>query len=219
MRVLQQDIARLLVAEGRFADALARLEALPSPIPIANPVRNPWRSIRAGALHGLGRTPEALPLLADEVVLLRRWGAPSYLGAALRRHGELLGRGGVAQLREAVAVLTPTDAVVELARARCALGSSREVADAEAVPLLRAASEAAHAVAALGVRDRARAALRERGQPVDTRCDHVTRPSDTERRILDLTAAGLGVREVAQQLFLTPATVQAVLEASLEPQS
>jgi DNA-binding NarL/FixJ family response regulator len=153
------------------------------------------------------------------VALLRRWGAPTYLGAALRLQGELLGRDGADQLREAVAVLTPTDAVVELARARCALGRSGEVAGGEAVPLLRAASEAAHAAGALGVRDQARAALRDRGHPDDTRFDHVKRLSETERRILDLTAEGLSVREVAQRLFLTPGTVRSVLETSVEPRS
>ena len=36
----------------------------------------------------------------------------------------------------------------------------------------------------------------------------------TERRVLDLTATGLGVREVAERLFMTPGTVHAVLEAA-----
>jgi DNA-binding SARP family transcriptional activator/tetratricopeptide (TPR) repeat protein len=215
-RLLRLDVGRLLVAEGRHADALATLATLPTPSSVANPARDPWRGVRAAALHGLGRAPEALALVADEVALLRRWGAPTYLGAALRLQGELLGRDGVDQLREAVAVLTPTDAVVELARARCALGRAREVADTEAVPLLLAASEAACGVGARGVRDRAGAALRERGRPIDA-CGVERRLSDTERRILDLTAEGRSVREVAQQLFLTPGTVQAVLEASPEP--
>jgi hypothetical protein len=216
-RLLRLDIARLLVAEGRHAEALATLEGLP-PTSIANPARDPWRGIRAATLHGLGRTSEALPIIAEEVALLRRWGAPTYLGAALRRQGELLGRDGVGQLREAVAVLTPTHAVVELARARCALGSSREVADVEAVPLLQEANEAARAVGALGVCGDACAALRERGRPSDYLCNVERRLSNTERRILDLSAAGLPVSEVAQQLYLTPGTVQAVLEAGLEPQ-
>jgi hypothetical protein len=211
-RLLRLDIARLLVAEGRHADALAMLDELPTPSSVANPARDPWRGIRAAALHGVGRTREAIASIGEEVALLRRWGAPSYLGSALRRHGELLGRGGVDQLREAVAVLAPTHAVVELARARSALGRSPEVADSEAVPLLRAASEAAHAAGAVGVRDRARAALRERGHPDDSLFDQVERVSETERRILDLTAEGRPVREVAQQLFLNPGTVQAVLE-------
>ncbi len=211
-RLLRLDIARLLVEEGRQADALALLDELPTPSPVANPARDPWRGIRAAALHGVGRTREANPLIVEEVALLRRWGAPSYLGSALRRHGELLGRGGVDQLREAVAVLAPTHAVVELARARCALGRSPEVDDSEAVPLLRAASEAAHAAGAVAVRDRARAALRDRGHPDDSPFDQVERVSETERRILDLTAEGRPLREVAQQLFLNPGTVRAVLE-------
>ncbi len=37
-------------------------------------------------------------------------------------------------------------------------------------------------------------------------------PTVTERRIAELSAAGLGVREVAQQLFLTPGMVRSVLE-------
>jgi DNA-binding SARP family transcriptional activator len=208
LRVLRLEVARLLVAEGRYDEALA---ALPPPAPVANPARNPWRGVAAEALHGLRRDEEALALAAEEVALLRRWGAPSALGAALRRHGELLGTAGVPQLREAVALLGPTAAAVELARARCALGAV--LPDDEAVPLLEAAAEVGHARGAPGVRDRARAELRRRGRPVDPRCDAVRRISDTERRILDLTAAGLGVREVAQRLLLTPGTVVSVLES------
>jgi DNA-binding NarL/FixJ family response regulator len=56
------------------------------------------------------------------------------------------------------------------------------------------------------------AALRQRGQVVDNEaCDEPPTVSLTVRRILDLTAAGLGVNEVAQQLFLTPGTVRAAL--------
>ncbi len=216
-RVLHLEIARVLVAEERHAEVLAWLDTTQAPVPIANPVHNPWRGIRAAALHGLGRTPEAVELVAEEVALLRRWGAPTYLGPALRLQGELLDSAGVDRLREAVAVLTPTGAAVELARARCALGSSPAVPDAEAVPLLQAAGEAAEAAGAMGVRDDARAALRRRGAPTGNPGGHVRRLSDTERRILDLAAAGLAVHEVAQQMFLTPGTVRAVLESSPEP--
>jgi len=213
-RLVQQALARLLVAEGRHQEALATLEAAPAPIPIPNPVWNPWRSITATALHGLGRTGEAVSLAEEEVALLRRWGAPSHLGAGLRLLGELRGGAGLDQLREAAAVLTPTSAAVELARARCALGSSPQVADEEAVALLLAASEAAQACGALGVRDRARAALERRGRTVDPRCDEVRSPTTTEREILDLTAGGMDVRGVAQRLFITPGTVRAVLDGA-----
>jgi DNA-binding NarL/FixJ family response regulator len=86
------------------------------------------------------------------------------------------------------------------------------VPDDQAVPLLQAAVEEAHARGAFGVRDRARAALRARGCPDAVHRETVRSPTLTERRILELSTAGLGIREVAQQLFLTPGTVQAVLE-------
>ena len=212
-RLLHQAVARLLVAEGRYDEALTALDAAIAATPILNPVWNPWRSITATALHGLGRTPEAVTLVEEEVALLRRWGAPTYLGSALLLLGELRGGPGVGHLREAVTLLAPTPAAVELARARCALGSSPDVPDVEALPLLEAASEAAHARGALGIRDQARAALERRGHPADRRHDDIRWVSSTERMILDLSATGLGIHEVAQRLLLTPGTVRAALEA------
>jgi hypothetical protein len=38
--------------------------------------------------------------------------------------------------------------------------------------------------------------------------------SRTDRQILDLTAAGLDVHEVAQRLFVTPGTVRDVLDGA-----
>ena len=212
-RLQQQAIARLLVAEGRYDEALAALDAVTAATPILNPVWDARRSITAEALHGLGRTREAVALVDEEVGLLRRWGAPTYLGAALRLLGELRGAAGLGHLREAVAVLAPTSAAVELARAQCALGSSPDLVDQEALSLLKEASAAAHARGALGIRDRARAALERRGHPADTRRDDIRWVSSTERMILDLTAAGVSIHEVAQRLLLTPGTVRAALEA------
>jgi DNA-binding SARP family transcriptional activator len=216
-RLLQLAGARLLGAEGRFEESLARLDAVPTPVPIANPAWNPWRGIAAAALAGLGRPAEAAGLLEEEVGLLRRWGAPSALGAALTRLGGLRGDDGVGDLREAVALLAGTTAAVELARARCALGSSPRVPDAEALPLLRDAVAVAHQHGAVALREQARAALQARGCPDGTSGDLVRRPSLTERRIRELAAAGHGVHEVAQRLFLTPGRVRAVLESLAEP--
>jgi hypothetical protein len=212
-RLLRAAVAGLLVAEHRFADALALLEATPSPIAVDNPVWHPWRRIRAGALHGLGRTDEAVELVEEEVALLRRWGAESYLGSSLRLLGRLRGPAGVEHLREAVDLLAGTSAGVERARARLTLGGASGVPDGEAVPLLRAAAEEAYVLGAEGIERRACAALRARGRAVDLHPDGDGRLSSTERQVLELSAAGLGVREVAQRLFMTPGTVQAVLEA------
>jgi DNA-binding NarL/FixJ family response regulator len=145
---------------------------------------------------------------------LRRWGAPSYLGTALCRLGGLRGADGVDEVREAVEVLTPTYAAVELARARCVLGNRPQVPDGEAVELLHLALETALDRGALGIQRRARAGLARRGHPDASGRDAPRRPTNTERRIAELAAAGLGVRDVAQRLFLTPGTVQAVLESS-----
>nr|WP_275586009.1 BTAD domain-containing putative transcriptional regulator [Geodermatophilus sabuli] len=211
-RLLQHAIARVLTAEGHHERALTVLDAVPAPVPVPNPVWNPWRSTAALALRGLGRTGEAIAVAEEEVRLLRRWGAPSHLGASLRLLGEVRGAEGVAELREAVALLATTTAAVDLARARCTLGARPEVPDDEAVPLLRASMAEAHARGALGIRERAREALRARGCPDALHGETVRPPTVTERRIAELTAAGLGIREVAQQLFLTPGMVRSVLE-------
>jgi tetratricopeptide (TPR) repeat protein len=217
-RMVRLAVAQLLVAEGRYDEAIATLDATTDVVGIVNPIWHPHRSLRAAALAGLGRAAKAVELAAEEVALLRRWGAPTYLGAGLRRLGELSGGAGLEHLREAVDVLAPTTAVLETARARLALGRSPDVADAEAVPLLQAAVSAARTCGAEGVRDAACAALAERGEPVDLSCADVPVVSPTTRRILDLAATGLDVREVAQRLFLTPGTVRAVLEgASMRP--
>ncbi|MGK5111312.1 LuxR C-terminal-related transcriptional regulator, partial [Geodermatophilus sp. CPCC 205506] len=64
-----------------------------------------------------------------------------------------------------------------------------------------------------GVLRRAGAALAARGLS-DAPRETVRRRTATERRVLQLCEAGLGVHEVAQRLFLTPGTVHAVLDAA-----
>jgi DNA-binding NarL/FixJ family response regulator len=214
-RVYQQAVAQLLVAEGHCADALATLDALDAGsfgIAIANPVWNPWRTVKAVALKGLDRTGEAMSLAEEEVRLLRRWAAPSYLGRGLCMLGELRGAEGLAELREAVALLSSTTAAVDLARAQCALGSHPQVSDEEAVPLLLDAGRTAERRGALLVRDRVRSELQRRGQQVKAPVDPGRPLSTTEQRILDLVSAGVDIREVAQRLFVTPGTVQEVLD-------
>ena len=55
-RLLQHSLARLLAVEGRSAEALAALDAIPMPVPVRNPVWNPWLTTAAIALDRLGRT-------------------------------------------------------------------------------------------------------------------------------------------------------------------
>jgi DNA-binding SARP family transcriptional activator/tetratricopeptide (TPR) repeat protein len=208
-RLVRQAVARVRLAEGRPQEALEVLDSAARSPDVRNPAWDPWRSLTASALAALGREGEAVGLLSEEVDLLRRWGAPTSLAPALRLRGEIAG--SVADLRAAVALLEDADAPHELARARCALGTNPSVPDDEAVPALRHAVADAHACCAVPVRDAALVELRRRGQDTDVPCDPASARSSTERRIVGLRAEGRDVREIAQALFLTPGTVQAVL--------
>ncbi len=179
-----------------------------------NPAWAPWRGLKAQALAATGRKDEALALADEEVALLRRWGAPSALGVSLRIRGELRKAAGIADLREALDLLTGTRASLELARAQVALARAPGVADPEAIPLLEAALHVARAAGAGGVAADAAVALAQRGRADADAGDAHTRLTSRQRRVIELTAAGLDPHEVAQRLFLTPGTVRAVLEST-----
>jgi DNA-binding CsgD family transcriptional regulator len=213
-RLMREGAARLLLARGRPEDALAEITAPVDYPEVRNPAWAPWRGLKATALAALGRADEAVALADEEVALLRAWGAPSSLGASLRLRGTLRGPGRTADLREAVDLLAGTPALLEAARARLTLGSSPEVPDAEAVPLLDSALGAARACGARGVAADAARALAHRGRPASSPDDAPAGLTSRQRRVAELTAAGLDVNQVAQRLFLTPGTVRAVLEST-----
>jgi DNA-binding CsgD family transcriptional regulator len=213
-RLMREGAARLLLAQRRPEDALAELTAPVDYPEVRNPAWAPWRGLEARALAALGRTDEAVALADEEVALLRVWGAPSSLAASLRLRGTLRGPGRTTDLREAVDLLAGTPALLEAARARLTLGSSPEVADAEAVPLLEAALDTARACGARAVAADAAQALADRGRPAAHRDDAPAGLTGRQQRVIELTAAGLDVNEVAQRLFLTPGTVRAVLEST-----
>ena len=213
-RLLREMTARVLVERGRAEEALVELSATVEPLGIVNPAWAPWRGLKARALAALGRTEQAIGLVEEEVALLRRWGAPSSLGPSLRLLGELRGPAGVSELGEAVKLLAATDAPLELARARLALGRRADVGDADAVPLLEQALAAARTCGAGGVLRDAVAALVDRGQQLEPPWEDEAGLSGREQQVLDLAAAGLDVHQVAQRLFLTPGTVRTVLQTA-----
>ena len=102
-RLFRQVAAGVLLAERRFAAAFDTNDAIGDPVGIRNPAWNPWRRLRARALHGLGRSAEASALIEEEVRLLRQWGAPSSLGSGLTDLGRV--SGGLEPLLEAIALL------------------------------------------------------------------------------------------------------------------
>ena len=215
-RLLKEGAARLLVEQGRPAEALDLLVAQVDYPAVVNPAWARWRGPKAQALAALGGQDEAVALVDEEVALLRRWGAPSSLGVSLRLRGELRGPAGTDDLREAVTLLAGSRSVLEAARARLSLGRAPEVEDDIAVALLGSALDAARACGARAVAQDAAAALGERGRAPEDRSAAPARLTSRQRRVRELAAAGLEVNEVAERLFLTPGTVRAVLESTTE---
>jgi hypothetical protein len=163
-RLLRQVAAAVLLAERRFAAALEAIDAIGDPVGIANPAWNPRRRLRALALHGLGRSDQAAALIEEELVLLRRWGAPSSLGSGLTDLGRVTGR--VEPLHEAIDTLEGSGARLLVSRARLALGRHPGLPSADAAAHLRAALDGAVECGADGVAAQACAALQRLGQPV-----------------------------------------------------
>jgi DNA-binding CsgD family transcriptional regulator len=179
---------------------------------IPNPAILPWRSAAALSLRALGDTPAACRLAAEEIDLARRWGAGRALGIALHAAGVAGGGAcGIEQLTEAVGVLRPAPAPLELARALVDLGAAQRRAGARtmAQKALREDLDLAHAMGGLALRDRARRELviaggRPRRDAVRGR-DALT---PGELRVAQLAAAGHTNRQIAQVLFVTQRTVE-----------
>jgi DNA-binding CsgD family transcriptional regulator len=172
----------------------------------------PWRSDAALSLIALGDCREASRLCAEEIELARQWGAARGLGIALRAAGAAEGAGrGIELLTEAVSVLRPSPARLELARALIDLGAAHRRAGSRAVAreLLREGLDLAHALGGLALADRARRELvvaggRPRRDAIRGR-DALT-PS--ELRVAQLAAGGQTNRQIAQSLFVTQRTVE-----------
>ena len=90
---------------------------------VRNTTLMPWRSDAALSFIALGDCREASRLCAEEVELARQWGASRGLGIALRAAGLAEG-GNIELLTEAVSVLRPSPARLELARALIDLGAA-----------------------------------------------------------------------------------------------
>jgi DNA-binding CsgD family transcriptional regulator len=202
----------LAVADGDVATALTgaeRIEALT--IRHASTPGLPWRSLAALAHERRGEHERALELAHEEVARAERWGAPWWLGRALRILGTLEREDGVPRLREAVAVLDGSPACLEHAKALAALGGTLRRArepSAAREPLRRALEEAS-ACAADGLAEQVRAELYATGaRPRTDALAGVEALTASERRVVDLAAAGASNRDIAQALYVTPKTVE-----------
>ena len=168
-----------------------------------------WRALLARTLAHNGERQQAAALADEHLRWARAWGRPAALGTA-QRAAALTAEGParVDGLREAVATLAASPARTQEARARLDLGLLllQEGPRREGRRELEAALEVALACGARGVAQAAADALElAGGTPQELRFDRLT-PS--ERRVAQLAADGRTNREIAQELFVTPKTVE-----------
>ena len=212
----------LLLAEGSWAEALDALDVYRGRLRrVVNPSWAPYGSLVARALRGMGRTKEAVAAAAVEVDAARLWGIPGAVGTSLRALGTALDADGSPEcltvLDEAAAATGESPARLEHAKNLMALGSARRRRGrpTDAREPLRRAAELAAMCGARPLAERALDELRAAGGRRPSRGvfgpDALT-PS--ERRVAVLAAAGHTNKAIAQQLFVTPKTVEVHLSST-----
>jgi DNA-binding NarL/FixJ family response regulator len=202
--------AALLTATGRAEEGTAVADELAAHCAaVSHPARLWWRSLKAEALDRLDRREEAIALAAEELAVTRAFGAPWSLGRTLRVLGTL--ERDEERLRQAVAVLEGSTARLEHAKALAALGSAlrRARQPTEAREPLRRALELAGACGAQGLAEHVRSELYAAGsRPRRDALSGVESLTPSERRVVDLATAGHTNRDIAQELYVTPKTVE-----------
>jgi DNA-binding CsgD family transcriptional regulator len=205
----------LHAAAGNREAAIEELKGCARSHPVfggENPSMLPWRSAAALSLAELGRHDEARVLAADEVRRAESFGAPRAIGVALRAQA-LVGPGAerAKALNGALEVLADSPARLERARVLVDLGATFRAAGQRTAargPLLDGLALAARC-GARALERRARADLAAIGvrprRAHHTGADSLT-PS--ERRVVELAAAGGTNRGIAQTLFVTEKTVE-----------
>jgi DNA-binding CsgD family transcriptional regulator len=212
---------RLRMAQGQIEEGVAdllwcgqRFEARAVQWP------STWRAHAAPALAALGDHQRAAKLAREQVAAARRVGAPGGLGTSLRTAALAIGGDeGLALLREAVAVLEPSSARLELAHALADLGAelSRSGKRTEGRDAQRRAISLAGQCGAVALAESAMAGLHA-GPGRRARLE-LTGPSAltaAERRVCRQVAGGQTNREVAQALFVTEKTVERHLSAAYQ---
>ena len=211
--------AELLLAEGRAAEALAVAEDMGRlALWVQHPEWKPAHSLRARALHALGRREEAIEAIQVELELARATGAPAAIGRCLRVLGEITGGDeGATYLQQAVEVLGESQARLERARALAALGGAlrRGRRPSDARDPLRQALELAEASACPPLVEEIRSELRAAGaRPRTAALGGVESLTARELRVAGMAADGRTNREIAQALFVTPKTVEVHLSGA-----
>ncbi len=207
------------MAEGRWEDAIEAADEYASRFAhFHNPAAARWSSLKAVALDALGMKKKALELAAEELDRARDFGAPSTVARSLRVLGSLEGAEGLERLEQAVEVVHRAPARLELAKSLAALGVVRRKAgrpDYAREPLARA-HELAEVCGAARLLEAIRTEMLAVGaDPVAATPRGVGALTATERRVATLAAAGRAEREIAQELFVTPRTIEVKLGSAL----
>ena len=202
----------VLLAEHRDQEVLESAdEAERHYSPLENPAASRARGARGRALHRLGRSDEARELLEEELRRARRWGAPGTVARSLRHLAEVDAEREIELLEEAVAVVEESPARLELAKALAALGSAirRAREPSRSREPLGRALELAGTCGAEGLAEHARSELHASGaRPRRDALSGLDSLTPSERRIVELAAGGQRNRDIAQELFVTPKTVE-----------
>jgi DNA-binding CsgD family transcriptional regulator len=210
---------RLRIAQGRGREGVSdllwcgeRLEALGLKWPCE------WRVRAVPALVSLGEGEHAKALASEQLDAARRVGAPGALGMSLCAAAKVTrGDESLALLEEAISILEPSAARLELAHALADFGAAltragrrRESRDAE-----RRAIELAGECGAIALAEAARAEFEagpgRRGRIELSGPDALTA---AERRVCRQAAEGRTNREIAQALFVTEKTVERHLSSA-----
>jgi DNA-binding CsgD family transcriptional regulator len=213
----------LRCAQGRFDEALPALLEVADAwrgLGLEHPTAGYWRIPAVTAQAALGETREAARLAEDQLALARRVGTPRALGAALRARAATAVRDRAEELlTEAVAVLEPTPARLDLGHGLADLGAllRRAGRRGEARPPLLRALELADRAGAAPLTARVHAELIAAGaRPRRSALSGPDALTAAERRVADLAAGGLTNRQIAQRLFVTLPTVETHLRHTFQ---
>jgi DNA-binding NarL/FixJ family response regulator len=126
------------------------------------------------------------------------------------------GRDGAEHLRQAVEVLQPSSAKLELVKTLLALGAlERRIGrPIEARTALRRALDLAETLDARPLIAQVKAEIRNAGgRPRRSALTGLRSLTPSERRVADMAATGRTNRQIAQELFVTPKTVEVHLSS------
>jgi DNA-binding CsgD family transcriptional regulator len=203
------------LAQGRFEEAEADFRELGRRLEqwrMGRPTP-PWRSGCALALLAQGDDDGARALAAEELELVKRWDTPKTIAYATRALAlaDEDDDARIAGLEGALALLADTPWRFERAQVRLDLGSAlrRSGRRRDGREALALAMDEAHACGADALAERAADELRASGaRPRRRAVTGLDALTPSERRVAGLAAEGRTNRKIAQELFVTMATVE-----------